>query len=410
MRIALAHYSAVSDISGVTTWFENLVLRLQRDGLSPCVHLNHFGSDPEESSLLPVLRNAGVRVEAVSRARTLEEDVKKTIDFLQRTKPTIFLPQCLNAHYFAAAMAGRQGLPWVLTIHSDDPDYWSITEARRPADWGGRTVCVSEHLAREVSVKGLDISPVVIPCGVEIPENFSSYNSKPFNVVYSGRLVETQKRLSLVIDVLIRSCLANPSIVATVIGEGPSSEACLQAVANAGLNDRIRFTGRLAPEQVKAQLFSAQAIVLMSDFEGLPVALLEAMAAGVVPVVRAIPSGIPEIVHHEETGLLVDENPEHAAQALCRLATDQVLWQKCSSAGRDLVRDQFSEDVCYRRWLDLIQELHSKSTVSYPISLPRRLDLPAPNTRLGAGYPAQRSYFRRMASCIKRSLTQARKV
>jgi colanic acid/amylovoran biosynthesis glycosyltransferase len=68
----------------------------------------------------------------------------------------------------------------------------------------------------------------------------------------------------------------------------------------------------------------------MSDFEGLPVALLEGMAAGVVPVVRSIPSGIPELVHHEKTGLLVPNEPTQAAEALIGISRDPALWQHCA--------------------------------------------------------------------------------
>lgn len=39
-------------------------------------------------------------------------------------QPDLFLPQCLHAHYLVAAHADHQGLPWIFTIHSDDPDYW----------------------------------------------------------------------------------------------------------------------------------------------------------------------------------------------------------------------------------------------------------------------------------------------
>jgi len=57
----------------------------------------------------------------------------------------------------------------------------------------------------------------------------------------------------------------------------------------------------------------------MSEFEGLPTALLEFMAAGVVPVVRAIERSIPELVHHERTGLLVGIDLPEAATASFRL-------------------------------------------------------------------------------------------
>jgi len=386
MKVALAHYSSDKDISGVTTWFENLVVRLHNDGVKLAIHLHHFGDTPEKATILSPLRDAGVPVEVVRRARTLAGDVRQTLDFLNRTQPDVFLPQCLHAHFYAAAIAGLQGLPWVLTIHSDDPNYWEIANARPPINYGGTTVAVSEHIARHVTECGLDRDPAVIPCGVAVPSQTTKYRNNPFRVIYSGRLVETQKRLSLINSVLIRACEINPKIFATIIGDGPSRISCQKDINDAGLGHRIILTERMTPEQVKQELLDAQAILLMSDYEGLPVALLEAMAAGVVPVVRNIPSGIPELVHNGRTGLLVNEDPEGAAQAISQLANDSVLWQSCSMAARHLVSEHYNEDVCYHSWRQLIDNLNSLTKIHYPLAIPNLSDLPTRNALLGGGF------------------------
>jgi colanic acid/amylovoran biosynthesis glycosyltransferase len=69
------------------------------------------------------------------------------LQFLNQVQPDLFLPQCLHAHYVAAAHAGRQGLPWIFTMHSDDPDYWCVAEALTPETHDGSSVCVSQFLA-----------------------------------------------------------------------------------------------------------------------------------------------------------------------------------------------------------------------------------------------------------------------
>ena len=404
MKLALAHYSSSSDISGVTTWFERLILRLHNDGVKLYVHLHHFGDNPQSATILPALTKSGVSVEVVKRGRSLEADVRQTLDFLNRVQPTLFLPQCLNSHFFAAAIAGKQGLPWALTIHSDDPDYWAIANTRPPTEYGGKSVSVSEHIARMLAERGIDHDSAVIPYGVNVLAQTANYRSSPFRVVYSGRIVETQKRLSLVTAALIRSCQINPNIYVKIIGDGPSLASSRKAVTDSGLTSRVTFTGRLTPMQVERELIDAQAILLMSDFEGLPVALLEAMAVGVVPVVRNISSGIPELVHHEHTGLLVDGQPELAAQALSRLAHDPALWQSCSVAARQLVSERYSEDVCYQRWREFIDKLNSTSTVRYPLVIPDLSDLPVHDPRLGAGYPFPKVWYLKVASRLKRGV------
>jgi len=404
VRLAIAHYSSPLDISGVSTWLERFALRLHNDGVQLYVHLHHFGDNPEAASILPDLIKAGIPVEVVMRGSTLEDDVRETLGFLNRVQPTLFLPQCLDAHFFAAAIAGRQGLPWVLTIHSDDPDYWKIANVRPPVEYGGKVVAVSEHIARLVKKQGGDSKPAVIPCGVDVPIELARFRNRPFRVVYSGRMVETQKRLSLVTATLIHACQKNPYIYATMIGDGPAIKFSQAAVERAELTQRIVFSGRLSPEQVMRELLDAQAILLMSDFEGLPVALLEAMAVGVVPVARAIPSGIPELVHHEKTGLLVDNNPEAAARTISRLADDPVLWQSCSVAARQLVTERYNENVCYQRWRELIAELCSSSKICYPLDIPDYLDLPVYDPSRNAGSLSLDSWFTRTVSRLKKGV------
>ena len=55
MKIALAHYSGTSDISGVTTWLIDFIHRLSVSGHTLALHLHHFGSDPKDASILKSL-------------------------------------------------------------------------------------------------------------------------------------------------------------------------------------------------------------------------------------------------------------------------------------------------------------------------------------------------------------------
>jgi glycosyltransferase involved in cell wall biosynthesis len=339
-------------------------------------------------------------VHAATFGPTIGYDVQKTLRFLEEVRPTIFLPQCLPAHCLAASIAGRHGLPWAFTVHSDDPDYWAQLREVTPFRSRGRTVCVSEHIASLVLSHKLDPCPAVIPYGVDVSSRVDTYRGGAFHVVYVGRLVERQKRMSLVIASLIQACREHPAIQATVIGDGPERQMCERAATEAGLRARITFIGRIPPEQMKEHLTQAHACLLMSDFEGLPLALLESMAMGVVPVARAIDSGIPELVRHERTGLLVDERPASAARALARLAADRELWRRCAQEARQLIIERYSEDLSYGRWTALIQELSADSTgFSFQMERPFRLDLE--NKRFFTDYYGGGPWWLTAASCVK---------
>jgi len=247
MRIAFAHYSSADDISGVTSWLIQLALFLKRQGCDVAIHLLNLSPSEASSPLERSLQGSGIEISQSLPTGNLRKDIQTTLTFLNRWRPDVFLPQCKSQHYVAASIAGPCGLPWGFTLHSDDPDYWAVSESLSPAHYGGRSICVSRHIQASLSGRGGESDAAVIPYGVSIPIGTTNLpGSGPFQVAYSGRLWEHQKRASLVTESLIRACQRGDGrITATLIGDGYSRSACEQLVRKAGQEDRIRFAGRL---------------------------------------------------------------------------------------------------------------------------------------------------------------------
>jgi glycosyltransferase involved in cell wall biosynthesis len=380
--LAFSHYSIANDIGGVTTWLENLLRELRARNEEIALNLHHFGDEPQVDGIQRFAESLGIPVTAFSRGLTSEPDVRRTLAFLNESKASVYLPQCLPAMHYAAKLAQRRGIPWVFTLHSDDPLYWTLAEHTGPPAKYGVWVAVSECIAEEARRRFPKADVRMIPYGVAPSPLKSAWNDHKFRVVYSGRLVEYQKRASRVIEVFIEACKASPRIEALVIGDGEERRNLEEMVADANLCERILFRGRVSPSEVGEELLTAQAIVLMSDYEGLPVALLEAMARGVVPVVRAVRSGIPEIVRDSETGYLVDDDPWQAAKKLVWLSQQPGCWSKNSNSARALVSTGYSHDFCVRKWIDLIAELKARSSVRHPIRIPRNPKLPPLDPRV----------------------------
>jgi len=371
LRVAMATYSRPGDIGGVTTWFYGLARALHDRGMVVGILLLHEGEDDvADSSLAQDLISAGLDVQLVAARRSFVANVKLTIDYLNRWRPTVFLPQCLPDFFVAAAMAGQRGLPWAYTIHSDDHQYWSSLSALMPQWSGGEIVCVSRYLAAEVQRRCREAVATVIPYGVRVPPVAVVNEGPCFRVAYSGRIEEGQKRISLVIEALILACRQDGRIQARLIGAGSSLESLRQRVRKEGLDHVIQFCGRVDSGDVPMLLSDCQSLLLMSDYEGLPVALLEAMAQGLVPVARCIASGVPELVLPDITGLQVSDDPAEAAAAIARLAADPALWERCQRGGRDLISRAYAEPVCHGLWEELVERLHARSRVVYPLAVP----------------------------------------
>lgn len=124
-----------------------------------------------------------------------------------------------------------------------------------------------------------------------------------------------------------------PDARMTIAGSGPQA-AELQALAAAlGVAERVTFAGRLARENVADLLRSADVCLNPSLADNMPNSVLEAMASG-LPVVSTRVGGVPHIVQHERTALLVSPGqPQEMADALLRLLNDHGLWQRLSATG-----------------------------------------------------------------------------
>jgi len=147
------------------------------------------------------------------------------------------------------------------------------------------------------------------------------------------------KRIELLVDALRRLKERFPRLVLVLVGGGGELERIRRLVSESGLSDRVIFTGFLEdPVRVQATL---DLYVAASRKEGLPLAVLEAMAAGLAVVATDVP-GHRDVVVPGETGLLVaPEDPAALAEAVATLLSDPARRKSLGQAGRERVRHEF---------------------------------------------------------------------
>lgn len=147
----------------------------------------------------------------------------------------------------------------------------------------------------------------------------------------------------------IRACRADAHFV--LVGEGPLRESVQRAVVQRGLGDAFRFV--LTCKDATPLYSAFDVAVLTSKTEGLPNVVLEAMAAG-RPVVATNVGGVPEVIAHGETGMLVStRNPEDFAEAVLKLLENRNEAVQLGANAAAHVRDRFSVDAMVRAHRDL---------------------------------------------------------
>lgn len=144
--------------------------------------------------------------------------------------------------------------------------------------------------------------------------------------------------------------------------EYSDQEAVVRAMAELGLGERLVWVKRVPNSEMPAYFAAADLVVLPSLMEATSIAGLEAMATG-VPMVATRVGGIPEIVHHEETGLLVEPaSPPQLAAAMAELILDAERRRRYGARARRLVDERYTWDAIAGRTVEVYRRCASFSS------------------------------------------------
>ncbi len=221
----------------------------------------------------------------------------------------------------------------------------------------GHVVAPSQAMVDFMLAHGFPASRVhVVPYGVEAGPN-GSVVEKDGDVLVAG--VAANLEYWKGIDVLIDAAsLVQAPLRLELYGVGSLQEELEQQARYAGVD--ARFHG-FVPD-LRERLAALDVLVQPSRADNLPLAVLEAMAAG-LPVVGTRVGGIPELVVDGETGVLVEpEDPPALAEALDSLAASPELRRELGRAGRARGIEHFSPEGTARRMVAFYEELCASST------------------------------------------------
>jgi glycosyltransferase involved in cell wall biosynthesis len=187
-----------------------------------------------------------------------------------------------------------------------------------------------------------------IPNGVDLDRFDVDEPQVDGRIVFLGRLAP-KKRVSDLIRAFERIAAEYPDAELVVVGEGPLGEELRTLAAELGVADRVTFTGRVEESEIPRYYASAELFVLPSVWEGHPLTLLEAWAAG-RPVIASDVEGIAEFVDHRETGYLVEPRaPEGLAPRPGLPGVVERVPERVGEAARRRAEREFSWETAARR-------------------------------------------------------------
>lgn len=255
------------------------------------------------------------------------------------------------------------GIPFSFTAHANDLFVAPSLLDRKAAD-ARFVIAISEYnrrvlLERCPSARRLE----VVHCGVDSESyHWRGLDDRDPNRAVCVASLSPKKGHAQLIDALALLAERRPGIVLDLVGDGPERARILRRAHDRGVAERVRLLGARSSEEVQATLAEARVFALPSvrlpsgRMEGIPVALMEAMARG-VPVVASRLSGIPELVQDGVTGLLVEPGDPYAlAAAMARVLEDDTLAAELALRARELVERSFNLEREAGRLGDLFAE------------------------------------------------------
>ncbi len=225
----------------------------------------------------------------------------------------------LPADFFAGQRLLTSLLKWVLTLPDVVVVLAEVERAAYRAFVGNQRI---ELVANAIAPGGLLQRPLTSPA------------VGPLHLVYLGRLAR-EKGVFEILEALKMASDQGHDLRLTVAGSGPQEDELRARCEALLLTGRVRFAGALHGEQ-KTQLWQNGQVFVFPTYhrEGLPYALLEALAGGAVPITTTV-GAMPDVVQHGVHALLVKAHaPEQLACAIAQLDDDRALLLRLAQAGR----------------------------------------------------------------------------
>jgi glycosyltransferase involved in cell wall biosynthesis len=274
---------------------------------------------------------------------------------------------------WAAAVFFHATHPIVGVLHADENYYYNLAEkyCSKIDVLVGVSGRVS-NVARERIKPFGETNIFTIPCGIHLPEiNYNTHTGDILQLVYAGRISEYQKRVSDLVKIAALMAKMDIKFHLNIIGDGGTDKVNLEhAIAAGGLQNYVTLAGWRSQKEVADYLSESDILVLTSDFEGTPIAMMEALAAGCGMAGTRV-SGIEDFEYHplaaDCLAVFAVGDLEDAVRKINKLASIPGSIRK--QAARKLAETEFSMDVCLDRYIAAIGTIKKQPAASPAVTL-----------------------------------------
>lgn len=383
-KIHVFHLIDGLTFGGAETLLRDLAAGLEKRGYEITVAYSTHGAFVQE------LENKGIKLKHIPRLGLIDPIfLLRIFAILRQSKPDVVHTHLFKSDFHGRLAARLAGVPVVVsTLHNND--VWANNKILGyiyglTALWVDRLIAVSPEV-KDFHIQKTFVSPekiTVIQNGVDV-EAFSGHNNdaqqarKDFGFTSTqpvfgiiGRLMP-QKNVSMFLHAAVEILRSQPDARFLIVGDGELRTKLEAQAKDLGLLPSVIFTGMR--KDIPIILNAIDVLVLSSLWEGLPVILLEAMAAS-RPVVSTAVDGVLGVVEPDVTAILTPKEDASAlAKACIKLARDSELRKKMGYQGHQRVLKSYSLSYMIDCIAKLYQELLSLKNKHISTHSPDKVD------------------------------------
>ncbi|HMB26306.1 MAG TPA: glycosyltransferase [Patescibacteria group bacterium] len=318
----------------------------------------------EDNPLAEQFEDAGVKVHFMRKKTKFDFSIiKKLAEYLEIIKPDIIHTHLFAADFWGGQAARSAGVKKIISTRHDviKEDFWRNLLGKRMRRSFNKVIAVSKAIRDYlIKVEKVSLEKVkVIYNGLDISKFYISdpdlFTSGKLRIGSVGRLNKEKGHKHL-----IRACrlIKNNNWELTLVGDGPLRGELEESVKALGIEEKVKFTGNVS--DVRPYLEKMDIFVLPSVTEGLSLAVLEAALSGRIIVATKV-GGVPEIVEHEQTGLLF--KPKNIEQLVSHINwVDEHRYQseKMALKLQAEAKEKFDINKIIKKYEDLYENLAGK--------------------------------------------------
>ena len=391
-------------VGGPDVWMRRLANYLALNNIEISVCFFYYGN-LEHCQNIQNLKQDGIAVECISNNKYpfTEGRLLEFLKIVKKLEPNIVIGNLCVPTFFASRYLKKLNIPVIPVIHANNTFYNGVIEEfvwKRGAFQITNLVTVSKFL-RLLCLSKSRANVSVISCGTKTPSFKNTEPNGILKVVYIGRFRQWQKQIY---DLTEAFCLASkqvPNAMFYLYGYGPNGEdeRMHEIIATHNAEESVIIKGLIKNSKLQKEISNKHVVVLMSEYEGLPMALIEAMAVGLVPVCLSEESGVNEVVKHNKNGIIIKNRDQDFIDALMELNLDIKKWKLFSEASIKTIDSNYSNDVEGAKWLNFLNDIYvNQPRIKKPFVLPKKIRLPKKNEKINEDIrgPKPPSFFARL--------------